>query len=531
MRMVGRRELPLSTSPGATAGLPSSGTRGRTGEVLRSTLVLLSLALLVGTHSLADHALAQELTTITIASSADGTLQPALWYGASDAPAATPLLVMLHTWSGGYDQRTHIEQALPLVAELDWAVIQPHARGPNRTPAACASELAVQDVLDAIDEACRQRPIDRRRIYLLGASGGGHLALVMAGRHPERFTAVSAWVPITDLAAWYEENTSDQRSTYRGYAENVAAVCGGPPGASEQVDAEYRRRSPVTWLAAAQGLPLEIQHGIRDGHEGSVAITHSLHAFNLLATANGQPSQAFTDAEIKRLAAEPRVPDDLQTSSSSEFDGPFTPLLERHAGPVRAVLFDGGHEVDVPAAISWLAQHEAHDEPRAARATFQGRDAASWREDLGSDEAATRHEAVKALGALHDSQGLLAALDHPDPVVRYWAAIELGRAGDTAWEIITRLKAAAQDEAPYVRVAAGEALCRLDQLDAGLAALTAGLKHPLEKVRLAAASSLEALGPKARSALPAIKHATDDSNQYVVRIAQALLAQLAGDEQ
>ena len=90
-----------------------------------------------------------------------------------------------------------------------WAFINPDFRGPNRTPMACGSDAAVADIADAVGYAKRMANIDERRIYLLGGSGGGYMALVMAHRQPKGTgSAISSWVPITDLAAWY------QRSVY-----------------------------------------------------------------------------------------------------------------------------------------------------------------------------------------------------------------------------------------------------------------------------------------------------------------------------
>src|SRR5690606_33435945 len=93
--------------------------------------------------------------------------------------------------------------------------------------------------------------VDSNRVYLAGVSGGGHMSLLMAARHPERFSAVSAWVGISDLAEWYRFHAPDGEP--RGYARMVAASCGGPPGSSEEVDRQYRERSPIHFLQRAVG--------------------------------------------------------------------------------------------------------------------------------------------------------------------------------------------------------------------------------------------------------------------------------------
>ena len=62
----------------------------------------------------------------------------------------------------------------------------------------------------------------------------------MAGRAPDIWTGVSAWVPITDLNAWYFQCNKI------GYAHGIVKSCGGAPGDNPKVDLEYKKRSPIT---------------------------------------------------------------------------------------------------------------------------------------------------------------------------------------------------------------------------------------------------------------------------------------------
>ena len=195
--------------------------------------------------------------------------------GKSDA---VPLLVVLHTWHGDYKQ-TYQSACADWCLKNDWAYLHPNFRGPNTRPEATGSELVIQDIADGVDYAKHAAKIDGSRIYLLGTSGGGYTALLMAGRRPALWAGVSAWVPISDLAAWYGEIKKSGREN----CEDVSRSCGGPPGASKEVDREYHARSPLSYLEHAQGLPLDINAGIRDGHDGSVPISHSLRAFNAVA--------------------------------------------------------------------------------------------------------------------------------------------------------------------------------------------------------------------------------------------------------
>jgi dienelactone hydrolase len=280
---------------------------------------------------------------------ADHTQQPALFYAPPGQTAPAPLLVGLHTWSAGYTQSDSAAYATWCI-QKGWAFVAPHFRGPNGKPQATGSELAVADVLAAVEYAKAHAKVDPKRVYLVGASGGGHMALLMAGRAPGVWAAVSAWVPISDLAAWHRQCTA----AGLGYAKQIAASCGGAPGASAAVDLEYRSRSPLTWLAAAKDVPLDINAGIRDGHGGSVPISHSLNAFNLLAA----EADRLAEADIQYLVEKAEVPPHLQRKIEDPLYGGNVPLLRRTSGKTRVTIFKGGHQIVVRAALSWLQKQQ-----------------------------------------------------------------------------------------------------------------------------------------------------------------------------
>lgn len=301
-----------------------------------------------GLGALAAHG--AEPLEATVPSSKDGAAQRVRYYlPAADKP--TPLLVVLHTWSGNVDQKGFIEPCLKECERRGWALLHPDFRGPNVRPEACASDLVVQDVLDAVAWIEQKAKIDPRRRYLVGTSGGGHLTLFLAGKHPELWAGASAWVPISDLAAWHAESVARKQR----YADDLERVCGGKPGDSATVDEEYRRRSPQTHLSRAKGLAVDINAGITDGHNGSVPVSHSLRAFNLLAEVNGQPGVRFTDAEIEALTVRQDVPQRDRDASPQETGRQHPVLVRRVAGPARVTIFQGGHEGDMPTAVRWLA--------------------------------------------------------------------------------------------------------------------------------------------------------------------------------
>ncbi len=281
----------------------------------------------------------QTLTEIKYVSSADKSIQPAMFYAPTQTNPA-PLVVALHTWSGDYGQTYHTEIAKWCMAN-GWAFIHPNFRGPNNNPTATGSDLVVQDIVDAVEYAKKTTRIDASSVYLVGVSGGGYTALLMAGRHPEIWAGVSAWVPISDLKAWYKDGQ---------YAGDIVKSCGGVPGKSAAVDEEYRKRSPLTYMAKAKGVRLHINAGIQDGHQGSVPISHSLLAFNEVAN----PKDRISGDDIRFFVEKIDVPPHLKEKIVDPSYGGARPLFRRTSGDATVTIFAGGHQILPQAAIAWI---------------------------------------------------------------------------------------------------------------------------------------------------------------------------------
>ncbi|MEQ9406738.1 MAG: prolyl oligopeptidase family serine peptidase [Fuerstiella sp.] len=293
------------------------------------------------------------LTEIAITSTLDGTDQPTLyWAPASAASQPTPLFIFLHSWSGNYRQDNSKWQRHAV--NHGWIYLHPNFRGVNNTPPACGSKLARQDILDAMDDACRRFQVDRSRIYLAGVSGGGHMAMLMAGHHPERFSAVSAWVGISDLAEWYRFHLKDGRP--QNYARMILGSLGAPPGTNPDTDAEYRDRSPLFHLHRVGDLPVDIFAGVNDGHTGSVPVRHSLTAFNEIAGVHG--SDLVTEEEMQSLWNDRRLPQPRPSDKEKDATLGRDILLRRTAGNSRVTIFEGGHESIPEAAVEWLSHQQ-----------------------------------------------------------------------------------------------------------------------------------------------------------------------------
>ena len=230
---------------------------------------------------------------LLIPSTLDGSLQPSLFYKAS--VPGRPLLVGLHTWS--FDRFNQIDNMLPYAEKYDFNLLLPEFRGPNKATnpncsQACGSDLAKQDIKDAIDYVIKEEEVDRENVFLLGLSGGGHMSLLMAGFCPEYFKAIGSFVPITDLAKWAKQSEK--------YKEHIMACCGS--------EDEMAKRSPVSYLDTIAKSNLKIFHG---KYDGVVPVDQSLTFYAAMMEVH-PASRVFLD------------------------------------------IFDGRHEIDMEQAMYWI---------------------------------------------------------------------------------------------------------------------------------------------------------------------------------
>jgi dipeptidyl aminopeptidase/acylaminoacyl peptidase len=217
-----------------------------------------------------------KMTEIEVVSTIDGSPEKSLlWF--PEGQTNVPLVTGLHTWSA--DRFNQVETMLPFCMERKWALILPEFRGPNldtnpRALQACASNMAKQDVIDAVSFVTRSKSVDKENIFLIGGSGGGHMSLMMAAYAPELWKGVSSWVPVTDLAAWHGENQK--------YARHVEACCGGKPGASEKTDRFYAEKSPLSYITELLKANIFVHHG---RYDNSVPYTHTARLARIMESA------------------------------------------------------------------------------------------------------------------------------------------------------------------------------------------------------------------------------------------------------
>jgi len=290
----------------------------------------------------------------------DGAIQPVMWYAAADSKAAKkPLLVVLHTWSSDYSSAGGDALCAEWCIDQGWAFIHPHFRGPNHTAEAMGSDRAVKDVVEAVEWIKQQTAIDDQRIYLIGGSGGAHMSLLMAGRHPEIWAAVSAWCGISDIAQWHTDCTTGPR--FGKYARDIEAALGGSPANNAALKKDAWHRSPIAWLKNAASVPLDIAHGIHDGRIGSVPFVHSIHAFNAVV-AEDKNAQIPED-QIKAFYETRQLPQGWPKAEPDPLYDAWTPLFVKTHGNTRLTIFEGGHELVHQAALNWLAKQRKGQPP------------------------------------------------------------------------------------------------------------------------------------------------------------------------
>ena len=285
----------------------------------------------------------------------DRSLQKALILPA-EGKDPRPLLVALHTWSFSCD--SHFEGYEKAAAEYNWHMIFPEFRGPNWTLDACGSDAVVSDIEDAVAYMKGSFNVDPDRVYLVGGSGGGHASLLLAGRRPDLFTAVSSWCPISDIARWHGEC----KKAGRDYFRHIEMVCGGDPVSVPSAAREALIRSPRTWLvnAARRKTPVvDISTGIHDGHTGSVPIGHAIRAYNEIAA----PEDRISEDDIMYMEEHEEVPAHLKAAEGDPAYGSHTVYLRKQSGNVRLTIFEGGHDRLPDTAAEWLARQAAGKAP------------------------------------------------------------------------------------------------------------------------------------------------------------------------
>ncbi len=285
------------------------------------------------------------LKEVDIVSSMDHTVQKAYHYR-STRVKPMPLIVRLHTWSGDYRQ---FDPLADEIIEKDWNYIFPDFRGANKTPKACGSAFAIQDIDDAIQYAIDQGGVDLANIHIIGASGGGYAALLMYMKSKFRINTFSAWVPISDLEAWYYQSSGRNSK----YADDIRASV-GTLGGKLNVE-EARSRSPMYMKVPVEyrkDASIFLFAGIHDGYTGSVPISHTLEIYNKIVSELGAEKESDLIAKETMLNL---ISQRYWPEKAGAFVGDRAVCFQKSYPGVKLNIFEGGHEMLTNVALKFIS--------------------------------------------------------------------------------------------------------------------------------------------------------------------------------
>ncbi len=274
-----------------------------------------------------------DFKVVDIQSTLDNSMQKAYFYK-SKSSAPKPLVVSLHTWSGNFEQKDELA-ALSKIKDLNY--IHPDFRGVNWTKDACCSDLALGDIDDAIDYAIKNSNVDLSRIYVIGVSGGGYATLATFMKSKHLIRRFSAWVPISDLPAWYAQS----KIMGTKYAENIMDCTSSKD--SLNIDIAIKK-SPIYWKTPVEKLnttEFQIYAGIYDGIQGSVPITHSINFYNKVLKDRmvSDSSSYVTDSEKLNLLEYRKALGNFGNIADRKI------FLKKQSGNLGLTIFEGNHEM------------------------------------------------------------------------------------------------------------------------------------------------------------------------------------------
>lgn len=179
-------------------------------------------------------------------------------------PGHYPLLVNLH---GGSEFRIHqhstfgySEASVFAQVNPDMVQLYPEYEGYRRSHGLVHGIATdVQNALAGISSAQALGEVNASRLYLLGVSVGGGVALILAGDLPQTraVVAVSPWVGLVDNMTWLSEHPSGNLVRMAQFTDQYGPNNIGPPSLS------YQQRSPQVSHIHAPVLMLQ---GTADHH-------------------------------------------------------------------------------------------------------------------------------------------------------------------------------------------------------------------------------------------------------------------------
>lgn len=181
----------------------------------------------------------------------------------------------------------------------NWLLASPQMHGrwptpPNPSGAFAYASLESQyDIIGALAYMAANCNVDKSRVYLVGYSMGGQIAVVTGAKYPHIFAAVFDNKGPTDFASWYDEQNSAPGDPYAVQVQAMREEChvSGVPQPPAGNPFCYQRRSGLNFAGNLIHVPISITHSISDT---LVPITHS-HRLRLAVNALGPDQTVVVD--------------------------------------------------------------------------------------------------------------------------------------------------------------------------------------------------------------------------------------------
>jgi len=285
----------------------------------------------------------------SIKSSIDGTVQN-FYYSKSATTKPQPLVVQLHSWSFPADSLKTIGLDIE-ASKKNYNYIFPNFRGVNNHPKACCSEFVISDIDEAIDWALKNMNVDKKRIYIIGYSGGGYATLAMYMKSRHNIRSFSAWASISDIVAWYGESLARKNK----YAGEILKCLG-----TDALDTiKAKERSPLFWttpIKKRKKSSLQIFAGIHDGYgyDRPVPISQSVNFYNKILSDFGErDTSKYANTEDLKLMLKTQSFLDKNTNM---LIGDKVINYRRQSKNIMLTIFEGGHDILSKQALEYIEQ-------------------------------------------------------------------------------------------------------------------------------------------------------------------------------
>lgn len=250
-----------------------------------------------------------EKNTMNVAYGADPMQKMDIYLPANRSVTATKVIILVHggAWVAG--DKSDFTAAIDSLKKRmpDYAVFNINYRlaalpSTNVFP---AQELDVKAAVEYI-YSNRSANLVSDKFVLMGASAGGHLALLHAYKYqsPVKIKAVVDYCGPTDMVAMYNDYPNGSPSQF-----GIAALLSGTPATNMTL---YQQSSPLTFATMANACPTIIFQGTADmivnANTQSVALKNKLtlagvpneyHAYTGLGHVDTWPMATFTDTYTK----------------------------------------------------------------------------------------------------------------------------------------------------------------------------------------------------------------------------------------